>query len=126
MRRKPSGRDQSASANADELLGLLFKQAKAQFGDAIKAFWFYDGDLCPACGQRPIDAMKYKGEDALSLNAFIYRERGVLIGYFLCATCAGQIFKSAQINPYQQTPLHAEIEQTLIAAYRNHLKKLNA
>jgi len=125
MRQNANQRGKSTT-NVDGLLGELYKQAKAQFGEAIKSYWFYDGDLCPACSQRPIDAMKYKGQDALSLNAFIYREHSVLIGYFLCGDCAGQIFRSAQVNPYHQTPLHAEIERNLIAAYHNHLRKLNA
>ena len=124
MRQRSNAHDKSTSV--DELLHKMFTQAKVQFGDAVKAFWFYDGDLCPACTQRPIGAVKYKGKDALSLNAFIYREHGVLIGYFLCATCARQIFRSAQMNPYHQTPLHAEIERNLIVAYHNHLKKLDA
>ena len=110
----------------DELLAKLFSQAKAQFGGAVKSFWFYDGDLCPACNRREIDMMKIKGKEALSLNAFIYRENGTLIGYFLCAVCAKQIFKSAQTNPYTQTPLHAEIERNLISAYRNYLRRLDA
>ena len=113
-------------AAADELLKKLFAQAKAQFGDAIKSFWFYDGDLCPACTQRPIGVVKFKGKDALAINGFIYRERGVLIGYFLCGTCAKYIFKEAQKNPRHQTPLHADIERNLIAAYHKHLASLNA
>ncbi len=110
----------------DEVLGDLFVQAKIYFGDIVKAFWFYDGDFCPGCMARPIGVIKVKGENALALNAFIYRPRGVLIGYFLCETCAGFIFKEAQKNPYQQTPLHARIEQHLIAAYREHLMSLDA
>ncbi len=110
----------------DELLRQLFTQAKAQFGDVIKSFWFYDGDLCPACDQRSIGVVKFKGKDALAINAFIYRERGVLIGYFLCGTCAKHIFKEAQNNQYHQTPLHADIERNLIAAYHKHLSSLDA
>ena len=70
--------------------------------------------------------MKIKGKDALSLNVFIYRPRGVLIGYFLCQRCATHIFNEAQKNPYEQTPLHTDIEQNLIAAYHNHLASLDA
>ncbi len=116
----------SSTAALDNLMDKLFKQVKAQFGDAIKSFWFYDGDLCPACVQRSIGVVKYKGQDALAINAFIYRERGVLIGYFLCETCATYIFKEAQKNPYQQTPLHADIERNLITAYHKHLAMLDA
>jgi len=128
MKSKSFRRDRvlEEKAAADEILKKLFMQAKAQFGDAIKSFWFYDGDLCPACIQRPIGVVKYKGKDALAINAFIYRERGVLIGYFLCETCAKYIFKEAQKNPYHQTPIHADIERNLIAAYHKHLASLNA
>jgi hypothetical protein len=110
----------NAKDHADAMLAQLFARAKAQFGSAVKSYWFYDGDSCPGCGFS-VDAMKYKGKDALSLNAFIYRPRGVLIGYFLCGLCAQQIFQAAEKNPYVQTPLHAVIEQNLIRAYRRHL-----
>ncbi len=129
MKSKPFRRDKvldEGTAAADKLLNKLYMQAKAQFGTAIKSFWFYDGDLCPACTQRPIGVVKYKGKDALAINAFIYRERGVLIGYFLCETCATHIFKEAQKNPYLQTPIHADIERNLIAAYHKHLASLDA
>lgn len=122
MRSKPIQSDKAA----DELLNKLYMQAKAQFGSAVKSFWFYNGDLCPACNQRPIGVMKFKGKDALAINAFIYRERGVLIGYFLCETCATYIFKEAQKNPYTQTPLHADIERNLTAAYHMHLASFDA
>jgi hypothetical protein len=110
----------------DEILGKLHAQAKAQFGNTIKSFWFYDSDLCPACTERPIGVVKFKGKDALAINAFIYRERGVLIGYFLCEICAKYIFKEAQKNPYRQTPKHADIERNLITAYHKHLASLDA
>ncbi|MCI0555313.1 MAG: hypothetical protein L0287_30570 [Anaerolineae bacterium] len=129
MKSRPIRHNKSADdskAAADELLSAMFKQAKAQFGNAIKSFWFYDGDLCPGCLARPIGAVKFKGKDALAINAFIYRPRGVLIGYFLCGTCAKFIFKEAEKNPYKQTPLHADIEQNLTAAYHKHLASLDA
>ena len=112
-----STRPNQHSVWTDELMGKLYAQAKAQFGNAVKSFWFYDSDRCPACVKRPIDIVKFKGQAALSINAFIYRERGVLIGYFLCATCAKQIFKDAQKHPYQQTAVHTAIETNLMAAY---------
>jgi len=124
-RRYNNPADESKAA-ADELLSVMFRQAKAQFGDAIKSFWFYDGDLCPGCMARPIGAVKIKGKDALAINAFIYRPRGVLIGYFLCETCAKFIFKEAERNPYKQTPLHAGIEQNLKDAYHKYLSSLDA
>ena len=102
---------------ADEMLGKLYAQAKAQFGDAIQSYWFYNGDRCPPCSQRPVGIIKVNDKSALSLNAFIYRERGVLIGYLLCETCARRIFQDAQKNPYTQTPLHGAIERNLKSAY---------
>ncbi len=110
----------------DELLDRFFAQAKAQFGDAVKALWFYDRDFCPGCMVSPIDIIRFKGENALALNGFIYRPRGVLIGYFLCETCANFIFEEAQKNPYKQTSLHTEIEQNLTTAYHEHLMSLDA
>jgi len=129
VKSKPNRHSKSSDAYKaalDGLLEKLFMQAKAQFGDAIKAFWFYEGDLCPACVQRPIGVVKYKGQDAVAINAFIYRPRGVLIGYFLCETCVTHIFKEAQKNPYRQTPMHADIERNLTDAYHKHLASLDA
>ena len=129
MKSRPTRHDKSSEetrAAVDDTLGKLFAQAKAQFGSAVKSFWFYDGDLCPACAERPIGVVKFKGKDALAINAFIYRERGVLIGYLLCEACAKYIFKEAQKNPYRQTPKHADIERNLITAYHKHLASLDA
>jgi hypothetical protein len=105
---------------ANAMLAQLFLQAKAQFGNAIKGFWFYEPDPCPGCG-RAIDAAKFQGQDALSLNAYIYRERGVLIGYFLCGRCAQKVFQASKATPGQQSPLHAKIEANLVKAYLQHL-----
>jgi hypothetical protein len=101
-------------------LGQLFLQARAQFGNVVKGYWFYQEDPCPGCG-RAIDAAKFKGQDALSLNAFIYRERGILIGYFLCGRCAKHIFQAVKVTPGKQTPLHATVETNLVKAYLKHL-----
>ncbi|HSK86904.1 MAG TPA: hypothetical protein VK880_01005 [Anaerolineales bacterium] len=117
---------EDTKTEADKLLNTLFTQAKAQFGNAVKSFWFYDGELCPGCLQHPIGVVKFKGKDALALNAFIYRPRGVLIGYFLCEACTSFIFKEAQKNPYKQTALHADIERNLTTAYHKHLASLDA
>ena len=111
---------------ADKILELMLAQGRAQFGDAVKSFWFYDGDFCPACLARPIGAIKIRGENAVSINGFIYRARGVLIGYFLCETCAKFIFRESEKHPYKQTSLHTEIEMNLINAYHNHLSSLDA
>jgi hypothetical protein len=111
---------------ADKILELMLAQGRAQFGDAVKSFWFYDGEFCPACLARKIGTIKMKGKDAVSINGFIYRARGVLIGYFLCETCAKFILKEAEKHPYQQTSLHTEIEMNLINAYYNHLSSMDA
>ena len=129
MKSRPTKHDKLSDKNReviDEIMGKLYAQAKAQSGNTIKSFWLYEGDLCPACTERPIGVVKFKGRDALAINAFIYRERGVLIGYFLCESCAKYIFKEAQKNPYRQTPKHADIERNLITAYHKHLASLDA
>jgi len=123
MKPKSNSHEPSTTAAVEDVLNKLFLQAKTQFGNAIQSFWFYDGDLCPGCMQRSIKAIKFKGQDALSLNAFIYREGGVLIGYFLCEDCAKYIFRAARMNHYIQTPLHATIEKNLIAAYSSQPPK---
>ncbi len=110
---------------ATEILAELFTKAKAQFGNAAKTYWFYNGDTCPSCGHQ-VEVMKHKGKDALALNAFMYRERGVLIGYLLCGKCAREIFKAARKNPMKQTPLHENIERNLIKAYQRYFNSLDA
>jgi hypothetical protein len=110
---------------AEALLAQIFAQARRQFGGAVKRHWMYDGDPCPGCGF-PVDVIEYKGENALSLNAFIFRPRGVLIGYLLCGRCAQRIFQAAEKNPGIQTSLHSVIEQNLIGAYQRYLASLDA
>ena len=100
----------------ESILSELFARAQAQFGSAVRSYWLHDGNGCPGCGH-PIGATKHKGEDALSLNAFIHRPVGVLIGYLLCGRCATKIFRAAERKPGQQIPLHSKIEQALIRAY---------
>lgn len=114
-----------AKEYADVMLAQMLALAKAQFGDAVKGFWFYEPDPCPGCGF-PIDVLQHKGQDALSLNTFIYRPRGILIGYLLCSLCAKQIFEAAGRNPGVQIALHDVIERNLITAYKRHLATLNA
>lgn len=98
-----------------ELLDQIFRQAQMQFGSAIKSRWLHDGDGCPGCGKE-VNVMKYKKKNALSLNAFIYREHGVLIAYLLCGKCGNQVIRATQ-----DLPLHAEIEKNLKQAYVRHL-----
>jgi hypothetical protein len=97
------------------LLEQLFRQAQMQFGSAVRSRWLHDGDGCPGCG-REIDSFKFKKKKSLSLNAFIFRERGVLIAYLLCGNCAQQVIKATQ-----NLPLHTEIEKNLKQAYLKHL-----
>ena len=99
------------------LFDQLYRQAQMQFGSAIKSRWLHDGEGCPGCGKE-IKGMKWKGKNALSLNAFIYREHGVLIAYLLCGKCARKIFNE---GGFTELPLHAEIEKNLKQAYVRHL-----
>jgi hypothetical protein len=98
-----------------EMLEMVFRQSQMQFGSAVKSRWLHDGDGCPGCG-RKISGMKYKGKDTLSLNAFIYREHGVLIAYLLCGKCGNKVIRATS-----DTPLHAEIEKNLKQAFLKHL-----
>ena len=111
--------------HVDAILTQLFVQARSQFGNAIKSFWFHGKDACPACGRR-IDLMKLKGKEAMLLNAYIYRKRGVLIGYFLCGRCAEQILRAAKRNPGKQTAVHGAIEMNLEKAYQDHMNSMDA
>ena len=99
----------------------IIEMMKAQFGNAVKAYWFYDGDLCPCCLSRPIDEMMFEGEKALSINAFMYRERGVLIAYLLCGKCAEKL---VALSPTKPTPMHKTIEENLISAYLSYVNSL--
>ncbi len=110
----------------EALLAMLYNQARAQFGPAIKSYWFYDRNACPGC-LRSVDTLSYKGQEALSLNAFMHRPRGVLIGYLLCSRCAQRVLRAAQrqVKP-KETPLHAVIEQRLIEGYERYLRSLDA
>jgi len=103
-----------------ELLDMIFRQAQMQFGSAIKSRWLHDGDGCPGCS-RKISTMKFKGKNALSINAFIFREHGVLIAYLLCGKCARHIFRESEKDPDAPTTLHSEIEKNLKQAFLKHL-----
>jgi hypothetical protein len=101
---------------AAELMEMIFMQAQMQFGAAaIKGRWFHDGDGCPGCDKK-ITGMKYKGKDTLSINAFIFREHGIVIAYFLCGKCGKKV-----INATTDTPLHGKIEETLKRSFLKHL-----
>ncbi len=122
--RKPIARS-SAARSAEAALAKMFTLARAQFGDAVKSQWLYDGETCPGCG-REIDAVKWQGEEAMSLNAFIHRKPGVLIGYLLCGRCGEQVMRAGQSPLKREIPLHSKIEQTLIQAYERYIRSLDA
>ena len=106
-----------ADKEIQELLDQLFSQAKMQFGSAVKSRWFHDGDGCPGCGG-VINTMRWKKKkNLLSLNAFIFREHGVLIAYLLCGKCARHIFEESEKDSYTPTALHGEIEKNLKRAF---------
>jgi hypothetical protein len=107
----------------DAFFANILSMFKAHFGSAAKAYWVYDGDLCPCCLMRPVDVMRYQGKEALSVNAFMYRDRGALIAYLLCGECAEHIMTHANSKP---TSLHGAIEKNLAAAYLQHLNSLDA
>ena len=104
----------------EDLLDQLYRQAQAQFGSAIKGRWMHDGDDCPGCGSE-VGVTKYKKQDALSINAFIFREHGVLIAYMLCGKCANHIFREAKKKPFTKLPIHEEIEKNLKQSFVKHL-----
>jgi len=109
----------------DNALAFMFLQTQKQFGKAIKSYWFHEDTNCPCCG-RIIDSWQHKGKESLSLNAYIYRKRGVLIGYFLCGRCAQQIHQDAKRNPGIQTAKHTAIEMNLDKAYEKHMNSMDA
>ncbi len=103
-----------------ELLDQLFRQAQKQLGSVVKERWFHDGEGCPGCGKE-ITVTKYKKKDALSINAFIYRDHGVLIAYVLCGKCAGHILRESKKKPFGKLPIHDEIEKNLKHAFVKNL-----
>lgn len=111
--------------SVENALAELFRMSKARFGRAVKGYWLYTEETRPGCG-REIDLIKIKGKEAISLNAFIHRKPGILIGYLLCKRYTRQIFQAAEKNPYQQIPLHSTIEKNLIAAYDRYRNSLPA
>ena len=103
----------------------MFAQLHAQMGHALKGYWFYESERCPSCG-RKAGPMRYQGKDALSINAYIYQRRGILIGYLLCGRCANAIHQAAKRRPGQQTAEHDDIEHSLNIAYEAHLRRMDA
>lgn len=107
----------------DDFFEGILDMMKAHFGNAARAFWVYDGDLCPCCRTRKIDIMDYQGKKALSINAFMYRDMGVLIGYMLCGRCANSIMAQCKNGP---TSMHSSIEDNLTDAYLCYLNSQDA
>ena len=104
----------------EEILDELFRQAQRQLGAAVKGQWLHDGDGCPGCGSE-IGVTRYKKKDALSLNAFIFREHRVLIAYMLCGKCANHIIRESKKSPTGKLAIHDEIERNLQDAFVKHL-----
>ena len=96
----------------------MISHFKAHYGESIKTYWFYEGDTCPCCAKRKVGALKVNHEYAVSLNAFLYNEMSVLIGYMLCRICAIDILETSK---KRQVVMHQRIEKHLIEAYHRHL-----
>lgn len=105
-------------SNIEDLLFELLGKANEMYGDAVEKIWFYDGEICPFCNKREIDALKMGEESALSLNAYMYHEMNTLIGYFLCSRCITDLLGST----LQQKSNYEKLEQNLKNAYHDHLK----
>jgi hypothetical protein len=93
----------------------LYHRLKMQSGGLIRSRWFHTEEDCPGCGKK-LTTMKVKGKNALSLNTFIFREHGVLIGYLLCGKCAKEVHKKENAG-IDKLPIHDAIEKTLKTSY---------
>lgn len=113
-------------ANYDSALGALFNRLGGWPGQPIRSQWFCDSEECPGCGKRPVGPFKHQGREAVSANAFFYREEGVLIGYQLCGQCASTVMKAARSRSHDTTPLHRTIEAHLISAYHDRAGQFKA
>jgi hypothetical protein len=104
--------------NFDDALIELFVKSREMYGDKIDTFWFFDGDLCPSCNKRKIDAVVMGKESSLSVNGFMYHDMNTLIGYFLCSYCVTNLFAKGD----KQKDLYHNLEENLKAAFHEHLK----
>jgi len=104
--------------NIEEALFQLLNTANDMYGDAVEKIWFYDGDLCPCCNKRKIDALVMGEESALSVNGFMYHDLSTLIGYFLCSYCVTNLFAKGD----KQKDLYQNLEENLKKSYHEHLK----
>lgn len=96
----------------------LFDEAKDMYGDIIENYWFYDRETCPGCGSE-LDTLKFGDEDALSLNAYMYRDLNTLIAYLLCSNCASEIFRKSK----KSKTIYPKIEENLKNSYLEFVKK---
>lgn len=99
------------------------RMMRAHFGSAARAVWVCDDELCSCCGKRKIDLMMYQGQEALSINAYMHRERGVMIGYLLCGECALDVMTESEGGAGK---LHQAIEKNLERAYARFLNSHSA
>ena len=106
--------------NIKEVIDEFFLKAKSIYGNAFETFWFYESDICPCCTKRRIDPLNMGKDLAMSLNAFMYRDLQVLIGYLLCSKCVSNLFGNEKL----QKKLYQKIEQNLKQAYHKHLETL--
>lgn len=102
----------------DNVLFELLNKANEMYGDAVEKIWFYDGELCPSCNKRNIDALVMGEESALSVNGFMYHDLNTFIGYFLCSYCVTNLFAKGD----KQKNLYQNLEENLKKAYHEHLK----
>ena len=114
---------------SENFIDTCLAMMKAQFGDAARSFWFYDGDRCPCCNKcNPLGEMTEQ-DRRVSFNGFMYRAKGVLIGYVLCMDCAQKVMAACQEKTAQlagTTPLHQTIERNLTFAYHRYMSSLDA
>lgn len=104
--------------NIIDVINEFFSKTREMYGDAVEKIWFYDGETCPCCNKRKIDALNMGKESALSLNAFMYHDLNTLIGYFLCSRCVTDLLG----NTAKQKSMYANLEQNLKDGYHDHLK----
>jgi hypothetical protein len=107
------------SREIEEFVAEVEAMLRAHFGSAAQSYWVYADLLCPGCQTNEIDEFILRGERMASVNGFMYREKAVLIGYFLCGDCAKKIMA---LKVYRKTPLHEAIESHLIQAYQRYLE----
>jgi hypothetical protein len=115
---KEDGRRMMEKNKIEAALFELLKNANERYGDEVEHIWFYDGDICPCCNKRNIDALNMGSESALSLNAYMYHELKTLIGYFLCSQCITDLL----VSTVQQKSKYEKLEQKLKDVYHDHLK----